>query len=245
MQYDDKYTLIMLDLNSPKNEVKLEALKKIYELENKIKYLPTLKKLSNSKDNQIKSEAIKILKSLGNYNLLSGKKINKKPVLDMLIESLPEADFKKYEPYLLDFENPDTKKPHIPSFVREDIQLYSRNENPNKKIIAMYLIILLPLEFKFKVSILVDLLRDSTFIVVLNTLNLLEYVDNDVAKKVIPIIIDMFEDNKEYLTEALCEYLKSLDYNTFKEEIKDVHTIGITPKTKKSISNKLHKILGE
>lgn len=248
MHQNDTYALIMLDINSTNPDIKLNALDKISSSTEKERYIPALEKIVKNKNTSLQEKALDILNSISSYKAnmqdtvscisdeeLMFEFINKK--FNGLIEL---KDFYYFKPYIM---KEGSKQVHIPTDIREEIQNFLNNENPFIKLKTLFPILYLPLEHKYKVNLLVDLLRDKSPEVVAYTFKHLAEVDKLTIKKLTPIIINRFNHTDTTVKEELINFLLRLDKELFNPEIQIIAKEGLLAKTQKKLTDKLLSIL--
>lgn len=248
MHENNNYALIMLDLNSPSIEVKLQTLDIINSLTDKKRYINGLKKLAKSKYTEVKEKSLSILRSIDvNIDDIDSTKdkylLEREEVYQLLENNLDKENFKYFNPFIkLDNVTSD-KSIHIPSDLRERVQKLLNAIKPLDKVNALFLTILIPFEFKNKVTIIVDLLRDKSPFVVTTTFKYLHLVDKEVLHKVIPVIIERLKIDPPEGIDVIIEFLEEINPEMLKDEITAIKDWGIDAKTAKSLANKLSSLL--
>ena len=248
MPVANNYAIIMLDLNSPSIEIKLSALEEISKLEHINPFVRVLKKLSKHKNQQVKDKAIFLLNKAGLSKESSepgciSSDADLTDILQLLEMNATTEFLEVFKPYLKTNTDNDIKSAHVPLDIKERIQKLIIAQEPINKVIGMCLLLLIPLEFKYTVTALVDLLRDKSNVVVAITIQHLIYFDKEVVKKVIPILIDKFKEDHNQTKENLEEFLRLLDDNLFNDELEQIKNDGLTMKTSKLLTDKLYKCL--
>lgn len=244
MPKDENYALIMLDINSTNEEIKLNALDKIGTFDQKEDYIPALEKVSKSKNQILKEKALAILHSIPSYKDTSDMIDSNFPHKEATFEDINKKfnglielkDFDYFKPYI---NREGSKQVHLPTEVREEIQRLLNSESTLIKLKVLFPVLYLPLEHKYKVTILVDLLRDKTPEVIAYTLKHLDEVDKLSVKKLTPIIINRFNHKDDTVKNELINFLFRLDKELFESEIQLIAKEGLLAKTQKKLTDKL------
>lgn len=137
----------------------------------------------------------------------------------------------------------DKAKKPLPAELKEKVHKYLNNQDPFIRLKALFPIACMPLEYKFKVNVLVDLLRDKSPSVISYTLKHLPILDKEIVQRTVPIIVDKVHDPSPEVYKELKNYLLTLNKPLFEPELNLLETEGISIKLKKSMTNHLFESL--
>lgn len=244
MVHSTNPSIVMLDLRSSNDEIVLKALEEIQYLEDNSQVVPLVQKLLKNKNPDIQKKAGNILETLGVYSGSSRdemiktrlESMNDKEILDYFNPIITVADFEYFKPYLA---REGRKPSHIISDVREKIQTIASSKAPKEKVKALFPVLFVPLEHKFKVNILLDLLRDTTPYVIVETFNYLDNVDTETLRKLVPVIVSKFKSPEGIVERAVMNFVNNLDKEAFMPDINNIQCSGMNQKTEKILTDKL------
>jgi HEAT repeat protein len=249
MQQESDYSLLLLDLNSIDPDVKLTALNTLEKLEDKSNYVKILNKLSKHKEQAVREKALTILKAMGPVEKQTTLHVNNKeeePIIKAIIEDfdglITETDYQYFKPYIMQ----SLSKPSQfvkSSDLKEHIHRLLNNQDPSVRIKTLLPLTYINLEYKYQVNVLVDLLRDKSKRVVVDTIKHLHYVDKKVQQRIIPIITDKLRDPDPEVQIALEQYLLKVDTEGFEPLLQLLKTEGVTIKLQKQLQTKLYENL--